>query len=348
MANEERRQVSLTTTVITAAGVILILAGIRTASSLVVPFLLSGFMATLVGPVVFRLHRWRIPKVVAILLVMLVLVGSLALISSVTMATLEDINSNLPEYQEQLQDRFATLTCWLNALAGRFGFSIDYAEIVGNTDRTFLMELAGSTLMQFGTLLTKTLLVILTTLFMLLEAFHLPEKVAAAFGRPEEAWAGLREFAFAVQKYIAIKTATSLATGFCATLWLWLLDVDYAVFWGLVAFLLNYIPNIGSVLAAVPAVLMGVVQHGGQVGIAVALGYLAINVIIGSITEPKFMGDGVGLSPLVVFMSLVFWGWMLGGVGMLLSTPLTISVRIALGHYSETRWIATMIGSGKP
>jgi predicted PurR-regulated permease PerM len=124
-----------------------------------------------------------------------------------------------------------------------------------------------------------------------------------------------------------------------------LLDIHYAVLWGVVAFLLNFIPNIGSILAAVPAVLMAMVQYNFGTALAVAGVYLAVNVTIGSILEPRIMGKGLGLSTLVVFLSLIFWGWLLGPVGMLLSVPLTIMVKIVLNAKEDTKWIATLLGN---
>ena len=114
--------------------------------------------------------------------------------------------------------------------------------------------------------------------------------------------------------------------------------------WGLLAFLLNYVPNIGSVIAAVPAVLFAAVQLGPGAALWAAAGYLVMNVAVGSILEPRFMGRGLGLSALVVFLSLVFWGWVLGPVGMFLSVPLTMMIKIALDSHPDTHWIAVLLG----
>ena len=319
----------------------------RAAASIIVPFLISMFIATLTGPAVFWLHRHRVPKLAAIAVVVGTVIGFLSLLVNVAVFTLQDFNQNLPAYQLQFEGQTESLTQWMSDLAGRFGLELATSDILDQLNLDSVVGLAGTTIVQFGNLLTKSLLVVLTVLFMLVEAFRLPSKLDRALERSEEAWKGFTEFAQAVQKYIAIKTATSLATGIGATILVWGADVDYPVFWGLLAFLLNYIPTIGSFIAAAPAVLMAVVQHGGATAAGVALGYLALNLIIGSVIEPHFMGDGVGLSPLVVFLSLVFWGWVLGTAGALLSTPLTISVRIALGSYPETRWIGILIGSDK-
>jgi predicted PurR-regulated permease PerM len=147
-----------------------------------------------------------------------------------------------------------------------------------------------------------------------------------------------------VNQYLALKTLFSLATGILVWVWLRFHGVDYPLLWGILAFLLNFVPNIGSILAAIPAVLLAIVQFGGGRASAVAAGYLVINFVIGSVVEPRFMGRGLGLSTLVVFVSLVFWGWVLGPVGMLLSVPLTMVLKIALEGNDDTRWLAVMLG----
>ena len=137
----------------------------------------------------------------------------------------------------------------------------------------------------------------------------------------------------------------SLVTGLLAGTWLYILGVDHFLLWGVLAFLFNYIPNIGSIIAAVPAVLMALVQYGGGEAGLVALGFVVINTVMGNVVEPRFMGRGLGLSTLVVFLSLIFWGWLLGSVGMLLSVPLTMIVKIALESREESRWLAILLSS---
>ncbi len=150
-----------------------------------------------------------------------------------------------------------------------------------------------------------------------------------------------------IKHYMVLKSLMSLATGFLVWVTLWLFGLDYAVLWGVLAFFLNFVPNIGSLLAAIPAVLLAVVQLGFAQAIWIALAYVTINTVIGSVIETKMMGKGLGLSTLVVFLSLIFWGWLLGPVGMLLSIPLTIMAKIACEGWSSTAWIAVMLGSGE-
>ncbi len=144
---------------------------------------------------------------------------------------------------------------------------------------------------------------------------------------------------------MGIKTVVSMATGLSAILVTWWIGLDFPLLWGMLAFLFNYIPAIGSIIAAVPAILMALVQLGiGEAG-STAIGFLAINMLFGNFIEPRLMGYGVGISPLIVFTGLVLWGWIFGPVGMLLSVPLTMTVKMALEADERTRWLAILIGS---
>jgi predicted PurR-regulated permease PerM len=147
---------------------------------------------------------------------------------------------------------------------------------------------------------------------------------------------------------MAIKTSISLATGILVGSLLSVVGLDYFLLWGLLAFLLNYIPTIGSFIAAVPAILLAIVQLGFGDAMVIAAGYLVINTLMGNIIEPRFMGKGLGLSTLVVFFSLIFWGFILGPVGMLLSVPLTMTIKFAAEGSEDTRWISILLGSERP
>jgi predicted PurR-regulated permease PerM len=150
-----------------------------------------------------------------------------------------------------------------------------------------------------------------------------------------------------MKRYMVIKTLISLATGILIALWLHILGVDYPILWGFLAFLLNYIPNIGSLIAAIPAVILALIQLGPGSSIMVIVGYTAVNFIVGNIIEPRLMGRKLGLSTLVVFLSLIFWGALLGLVGAILSIPLTMTLKFAFESGESTKWIAVLLGSEK-
>ena len=171
--------------------------------------------------------------------------------------------------------------------------------------------------------------------------------VTAILGDAEDALTNFDTFINNVKHYMAIKTVVSLATGIVIAIWLAVIGVDFPVLWGLLAFFLNYVPNIGSIIAAIPAVLLATLQLGIVQALTAAAGYIVVNMVVGGVIEPRFMGRGLGLSTLVVFLSLIFWGWVLGPVGMLLSVPLTMTIKIALNSSEDTRWLAVLLGSGE-
>ena len=146
-----------------------------------------------------------------------------------------------------------------------------------------------------------------------------------------------------MQSYLLIKTLMSLITGAIIAIVLALMGVDFPLLWGALAVLLNYIPTIGSIIAAVPPILLSLVQLGPWYALGVTILFLAVNMIIGNILEPAFTGKQLGLSPLVVFISLLFWGWVWGPTGMILSVPLTMIIKIIMENTEGMRWMAKVL-----
>lgn len=269
--------------------------------------------------------------VIAIGLVLVAFIGS----------TLEDLSTAIPTYQANLDQEITLMLVWLEGI----GISIPDQALVGIIDQAKITQLLTAVLTGLGGLFTNALLVLLMVLFMLFEASGIPTKLRVALGDADTTITQLGKIVDSIKRYLAIKTMTSLATGILIAVWLTIVGVDYPLLWGLLAFLLNYIPNIGSFIAAIPALLVAFIQLGVGATVLAGVGYLLVNGVIGNVIEPRVMGKGVGLSTLVVFLSLVFWGWVLGTVGMLLSVPLTMCIKIALESSEDTRWIAIMMGS---
>ena len=218
-------------------------------------------------------------------------------------------------------------------------------EVFGQFDPSTLIRLATTVVQSLGLLLSKTMLVLLMVVFILLEAPRFTRKINEAFVRTEEATERATRIVKSVQHYIVIKTWISLITGVVIAVWLHFIGISHAPLWGLIAFLFNYIPNVGSFIAAIPAVLIGWLELGGLPAFACVFGYVAVNGILGNFVEPRMMGKSLGISPLVVFCCMLFWGWVLGPVGMLLSVPLTMTARIAMDGFEDTRWLATLMGN---
>jgi predicted PurR-regulated permease PerM len=324
------------------AGFVIVVAGMKTASSLLVPFFLAVFIAVICAPPLFWLQRRGVPKVIALVLILVGILGVGLLFGALIGPSLNDFLTSLPGYQERLSTYIGTVMGWLRGK----GVNIPAEEVSGLFHLGWVMSLAGDILSTLSSLLTNGFLILLTVVFILLEAAELPKKLRIVLRNPERSLSTIEKFSQDAKRYMVIKTLISTATGLTIWLWLLILGVDYPVLWGTLAFLLNYVPNIGSIIAAVPAVLLALVQLGAGSALLTTLGFVAVNIVLGNLVEPKLMGRGLSLSALVVFLSLVFWGWVLGPIGMILSVPMTSLAKIAFESYEGTRGLAFMLGTG--
>ena len=324
---------------LTGACLVVIIAGVQAAASLLVPLLLAMFIACICLPPLHWLLSKGISASWAVLLITLGLLLLGIFLSVFIGASVADFSQNIPAYQQRLQGQTTQLLTWLADL----GIHISNQSVLDALNPAAAMGFAGRLLAGFGNVMANTFFIVLTVIFLMFEALSLPHKWAVISEHAPSTDA-VQSFLDSVNQYLVIKTWISLATGIVVSIWLSVLGVDYPLLWGLLAFLFNYVPNIGSIIAAVPAVLLALVQLGADSALYTGLGYIVINIVMGNVIEPRFMGKGVGLSTLIVFISLVFWGWLLGPVGMLLSVPLTMIVKLALEANPNTQWIAVLLG----
>jgi AI-2 transport protein TqsA len=323
------------------ASIVIILAGVKAATTIVVPFLLSIFIAMACSPIITWANQYKLPRALAVVLVILIIVIFGLILAALVGQSMNEFSLNLPKYREQLVAEFA----WVIGQLDTFNISVDKQQLLSYLDPGAAMNMATNLLSSLGGVLTDFLLILLIVVFMLFEAESVPKKIHIALDDPSMKIQQIDKFLVSVKNYLAIKTLVSLGTGLIIGLWLYYLGVDHFLLWAVLAFLLNYIPNIGSIIAAVPAVLLAFVQLGAATAGLTALGFVVSNMVMGNVVEPRYMGRGLGLSTLVVFLSLIFWGWLLGTVGMLLSVPLTMIVKIALESSPDTRWVALLLAS---
>lgn len=321
---------------------VIILSGIRVAADIIVPFILALFIAVVLNPVVQRMVKLRIPRVIAVsllIVIIVIIVMLMVLLLAYLGTSLNELARTLPQYRSSLVIPLKNLQPWLQ----RAGIGVSVDELVKYIDPNAAMTLVTNLLAQLSNAMSSIFLLLLTVVFMLLEVPQLPNKLKQMMSRPIEGMAAIQRAIDSVSHYLVLKTAISIVTGLVAWGMLAALDVRFAFVWGLLAFALNYIPNIGSVLAAIPPIAQVLVFNGLYDALVVFAGYLVINLVFGNILEPRIMGRGLGLSTLVVFLSLIFWGWLLGPVGMLLSVPLTIIVKIALEQTNGGQSIAVLL-----
>ncbi|WP_025565085.1 AI-2E family transporter [Psychromonas sp. SP041] len=323
------------------SALVISLAGIKVAAPIVVPFLLSLFVAIICNPAINYLEGKKVPRGVAITLVIFTIFSLFIILGGVIGAAVNDFRKAIPTYEAQLSEQITWLIGWLE----NHDIVISMDEVRGYFDPAKVMNLVTTTLSGFSSVLGNIFLLLLTVVFMLAEGKVFPKKLHMAFDDSAQTEKRLDHFLTMVNQYMAIKTIVSLATGIIIGTVLWGMGVQFYVLWALLAFILNYIPNIGSIIAAVPAVILTFLQLGaGYASVVVGL-FVSVNMIMGNVVEPRFMGRSLGLSTLVVFLSLIFWGWLLGMVGMLLSVPLTMILKIALENSEDGRWFSILLSS---
>ncbi|MFP5441537.1 MAG: AI-2E family transporter [Gammaproteobacteria bacterium] len=328
------------------AAFVIVAQGVSSARSMIEPLLLALLLAIGLAPAVALLARRRVPVALAILLVMLALVGLGAGVTALFLQSVNDFAQNLPQYEVKLHDGAFATAAWINSLHP----AINTATLLDGLNPAVAMDYAGTLLSGFGNLLTSALLILVVVVFLLLEATSFRRKVELAGSDPARSAALLARFdrvAASVNRYIALKTLFSFINGFAVTIFLWIAGVDYALLWGVLAFLLNFVPGIGQPLSIIPPMLMAWLQGGVDLMIVAGAGCLVIGTLVGNWLEPKYMGEGLGLSTFVVILSLVLWGWVLGPVGMLLSVPLTMIAKIVLEAHPATHAAAVMLGTGR-
>lgn len=342
--SEDEKALPLNLT-LTLAALVIIIAGMRAGAGLLVPVILSLFIAVVCTAPVQWLHQRGLGIRLSVWLTLIVIGGVIGLLGLLLVNSVGTFVDALPGIEDKLYQYYLRI---LDSLAS-MGLAIDtqrLAELV-NTEQVggWIPGLLG----QLGNLMMQSVVVGLMVLFLMFETLNFRDKLSRALANPAPSLARFGEFSQTLKRYLAVKTVISLITGVLVWIGCMILGVDFPLLWAVLAFALNYIPNIGSAIAAVPPVLLVLVSPDGGVAQALLLSlvYLVINFVMGNLIEPRVMGRALGLSTFVAFLSLVVWGWILGVVGMLLSVVLTMTLKIALDSHPQTRWMAHLLGPAR-
>ncbi len=326
---------------ITLAAIVIILVGVKFSEAIISPFLIALFITAICGPAMFWLTHKKVPPGLAVTIIILTIIILGVFISSILSTSINNFSQNMPEYQARLQQITSSMMMTLEK--SPFHMPSDEFSKLFNLGK--VMGFVGSTFNQVLGALTNIFFILMTVIFLLLELKGFRYKFTAISNNPGRTMSRLEDVSMTISRYFKIKTFTSILTALPIILVLSIMGIDFPVLWGMVAFLLNFIPNIGSIIAAIPVVLLALVQLGFVAAGEVILLYLVMNNLVGNFIEPKVMGRSLGLSTLVVFLSLVFWGWLLGPVGMFLSVPLTMTLKIVADTNEDTRWLAILLSN---
>ncbi len=324
------------------ASLVVLIAGVMAAKTVILPVILAVFISVICNQPILWLEKKGIPYTISVLIVLVSFALILMLLGSIIGTSLSNFMKELPKYEANLRQIILSVINDLNAL----GANINPSQLIDLIEPGKVLSFTSTAVGEIGRLMSDSFIILLITIFILLEAKSFVTKADLLERMQGTTLNHLDKIGNNIRHYLSIKTIISLITGLFIWLWLWILGVDYPILWGVIAFFLNYIPSIGSIIAAVPTVLLALVQFGLGGMLWTALAYLVVNVVMGNVVEPRVMGKGLGLSTLVVFLSLIVWGFIFGPVGMFLSIPLTITLKIMLEQNESTKWIAILLGTG--
>lgn len=337
------------------ASLVVVIAGLKAAQGFFVPMLLAFFIATVSFPITNWLRNHRVPRAVAVLLTVLVDFAFIAGVVLLAIAVIGDLQEKWhSEYYNLTKERVQEAAAGISSKLDSWGVEDAGAQLNETVDQN-LARLRDVDFMQvwsFGTdvvgrvvsFLGTSLVVIILTIFMLTEARMFGRRMDAVC---EARGPNIQRMVSALkdtQRYLGIKTVISLVTGVLAGTLCWAAGLDFYPLWGILAFALNYIPVVGSFIAGVAPTVLALLVKTPADAVVVMFGFFLINTFLGNFVEPMLMGRRFGLSTLVVLLSVMFWGWLWGPIGMLLAVPLTMMVKVILDNSEEFRWIAVAIG----
>ena len=318
---------------------VVITAGLKSSSQIVVILLLSIILASVLSPVMIYSKKIGIPKYISFVFILFLITVLFFGVFYIVNSSLKDFIIHLPAYEQKIKNLIVVVVGFFD----RFGFDLDPKMVLEELDISSLFKFGAGAVGNIGLFFSKTLFVLIGTSFLLFEAPLFGKKLATIFKNNPQALDNFTLFSKTVKRYFTIKLFTSFLTGFFILLVLLYFDIQYAILWGFLGFLLNFIPVIGSIIASIPAILLSILNHDLNTTLWLLLYYFVINNLISNIIEPKLMGQELGLSPAVVFFSLIFWGWVLGAVGMFLAVVLTMTLKIAFDSNQNTKWIGILL-----
>lgn len=340
MENQNTIKSNFPMSVIVAAFIIII-AGVMYSASFIIPLLMALFISVVSAQPIIWMQKKKVPRGLAIFLVFMVIIAIFVGFGGLVGSSLSSFSENSKLYGDNLNEIGVSVVELLKTR----GINISFDQLGNLLDPAKIMSMTAGMLGQLGGFMGNTFTIFFLALFLLLELDSISVKTIAIFKDSSFSASNLDVIGKSIRHYLSIKTVTSLLTGVLIFICLYIIGVDYAILWALIAFLLNYIPNIGSIIAGIPAVLFALVQLGFGGLLWTMVSFVVVNVLVGSVLEPKMMGRGMGLSTFIVFLSLIFWGFVLGTVGMFLSVPLTMFFKIMLEQNPETKWISIILGT---
>lgn len=323
------------------AALIIIFAGAIYAKSIIAPFLLALFISIICMQPIYWLEKKRIPKWLAIIIVIVGLILLFLGFSALIGGTLSFFLSNVSKYESTITTISKSVIQFLNDK----GLKIPEDQLSTLIKPEKILEFTSGAVKELFKMLGNAFLIFLIILFILMEFGSFSDKANAITIKPDKSIAYFSTILQDIRHYLGIKTLVCLSIGIFIYIAMLIIGVDYPLLWALIAGLMNYIPNIGSIIATIPTFLFALIQLGLGGALWTLGSFLIIHNVLGNFIEPRLMGKGLGLSTLVVLLSLLFWGFILGPIGMFLAVPFTLTIKIILEQNEKTQWLAILLGT---
>lgn len=343
-------------TLLSLAALIIVLAGMRAAAGFLVPVAFAMILSILSYPIMGWQVRHKVPFSIALALTVLTNVGIVAGLVIAAISLWGRVQGDLPQYLASLQTQVDTLGAWLESqgVAGAkhsMEDLFDWKKIMGYATQEdvwhYLTSALGTTFGTVASVFVGTVIVFVLMIFTLLEARGTQSRVIAVklAGGPD--LTHLIQSFGDIQKYLGIKTFISALTGVLAGCTCLAFGLKYPLLWAILAFVFHFIPAVGSTAAGIPAVIEALVRNGAGSALTLAILYVVINFTCDYFVQPALLGRRFGISSLVIVLSVIFWGWLWGPIGMFLAVPLTMVCKVLMDTSEEFRWISVAMSKKK-
>lgn len=317
---------------------VIIVTGLKLGSSIILPFLMALLLFIIFLPFVEKLNKFGLPSTISALITFIIILAGIFLLGLFLTTFSNEIINNIPTYQKKFYQTTPQIIVFLE----QFDISFQWKSVISLIEPVKIVNYTTTLFTSMGNVLVNILLTLVLVVFLLLESSLISEKTFY-FARTEDQKEKIAIFLKSINRYFLIKTITSALTGLFIFILLKFFNLQYALLFAVLAFLLNYIPSIGSFIAAFPALFVAILQLNFVETSIIAIGYIVINILIGNFIDPKIMGKDLGLSTFIVFISMVIWGWIFGPFGMLLAVPLTITIKIICDNSKDYHWVSVIL-----
>ncbi len=331
-------EINKSNTISMLAYVVIIVAGLSLGASIILPFLMAFFLFIIFLPLVKKLDEFGLSNGISTFFVLTIIVISIMILVDFLTNSTQDFMINIPMYQVKFQQSIPNIIDFFK----QYNISLNLENLISLIEPMNILSYSTIIFTNMGNIVVNIFLTLLLLMFLLLESSIIFDK-AIYFTKTQNKKDKLEQFVNSINRYFVIKTFTSALTGFLIWGLLEYYNLEYALFFAVLAFLLNYIPSIGAFIAGFPPLFVAVLQLSVVDSVSIAIGYLVINVFIGSFLDPKIMGKDLGLSTFIVFISMVIWGWILGPIGMFLAVPLTIVIKIICEDSDNYHWVSVIL-----